>query len=308
MTSRVRAVRCDAIVDVHLTYGLLVRGAYDPASRFAAGDWLRAWHTPAGPVSTRVAPVPGDGAVEVEAWGDGAEWALAHAGDIVGDDIGRAGFDPAHPLLQALARRLPGLRFTRLRSVYDAAIATVLEQRVTSVESRRTWARLVRVWGEPAPGPYGLRIAPAPSVLAQVPDHERHALGIEGRRGETLARVAREAAALDRAAALDGDEFAQRLGSIPGIGPWTAAHLLLAVQGDADAVPIGDWHLPSHIAYALRGERRAGDARLLELLEPFRPQRAWAWRLIAAGSPVAPRRAPRARIPDLLRHERVRRR
>jgi endonuclease III len=307
-TSCVRAVRSDSYIDLGSTFGPLVRGRFDPTSRFVAGDWLRAWHTPEGPVTTRVAARAGDGEIEIEAWGDGSAWALDHADDILGTDVCGPVFEPHDPLLRRLARQYDGMRLTRLRAVYDVAIATVLEQRVTSIEARRTWARLVRVHGDLAPGPLALCIAPAPAVLAGVADHERHDLGVETRRGETLARVAREVVTLDAAAALDDDTLAKRLRSINGMGPWTNAHVLHAAQGDPDAVPIGDWHLPSNVAFALRGERRADDTRMLELLEPFRPHRAWAWRLIVAGTPLPPRRVPRARIPDLIRAERARRR
>jgi hypothetical protein len=45
---------------------------------------------------------------------------------------------------------------------------------------------------------------------------------------------------------------------------------------------------------------------MLELLEPFRPQRARALRLIVAGTSGPPRRAPRARIHGLIRAEAAR--
>ena len=72
------------------------------------------------------------------------------------------------------------------------------------------------------------------------------------------------------------------------MGPWTAATLVHYVAGDPDAVPVGDWHLPGHVGHALAGEPRADDARMLELLEPFRPHRARVWRLIVAGTPAPP--------------------
>jgi 3-methyladenine DNA glycosylase/8-oxoguanine DNA glycosylase len=63
--------------------------------------------------------------------------------------------------------------------------------------------------------------------------------------------------------------------------------------GDADAVSVGDYHLPSLVAWALAGETDADDARMLELLEPFRGQRARVIRLIVAGGGGPPRRGPR---------------
>jgi 3-methyladenine DNA glycosylase/8-oxoguanine DNA glycosylase len=66
--------------------------------------------------------------------------------------------------------------------------------------------------------------------------------------------------------------------------------------GDRDAVSVGDYHLPHVVAYALAGERRADDARMLELLEPYAGQRARAVRLIEASGVGPPRRAPRVAL------------
>jgi hypothetical protein len=298
-----RRVRVDEPVDLRLTFGPIVRGAYDPTSTFTASSWWRAWNTPAGVATTRLTVAPRDRTVEMTAWGDGAAWALELAPEWLGVGDDRAGFSPRDPTVAHLARRLPGLRLTRLRAVYDVAVGTVIEQRVTSMEAKRVWGRLVRRHGTRAPGPADLRVAPSPARLARLADHARHALGLEYRRGSTAARVAAEASRLDRAAAVPGDALERRLRALNGVGPWTAAHVVHFVQGDADAVPLGDWHLPSMVTYALAGEPRGDDARMCELLEPFRPHRARVWRLIGAGLPMPPRRVPRARIPDTLRKE-----
>jgi 3-methyladenine DNA glycosylase/8-oxoguanine DNA glycosylase len=54
------------------------------------------------------------------------------------------------------------------------------------------------------------------------------------------------------------------------------------VLGDADAVPVGDLHLPHEVGSALAGEPHADDTRMLELLEPFRGQRFRLLRLLLA--------------------------
>ena len=306
-TTAARRIHIDAPLDLGRTFGPLVRGRYDPTSCFDGGAWWRASHSPAGPVTTRVRVDARGAAVEIAAWGPGAEWALAHGAELVG----RGAYDgdalrvlEQNGMVADAARRTPGLRVTRLRSVYDVAIGTVLEQRVTTIESRRTWSRFVRRYGERAPGPAtAMMLAPAPSVVARIPDHARHAIGIEWRRGSTLARLAEDSSRLDRAAALGSDALTRRLRAMRGIGPWTEAHLVHFVQGDLDAVPIGDWHLPSIVSWMLAGERVGDDARMLELLDPFRPYRAIVWRLLMAHGSRAPRRVPRAEIPDLLRRE-----
>ena len=67
---------------------------------------------------------------------------------------------------------------------------------------------------------------------------------------------------------------------MPGIGPWTAAEVGVRALGDEDAVSVGDFHLPNLVAYALAREPRGTDARMLELLEPYRGQRARVVRLL----------------------------
>ena len=47
----------------------------------------------------------------------------------------------------------------------------------------------------------------------------------------------------------------------------------LVALGDSDAVPVGDYHLPHAIGYALEGTPRSSDERMLELLDPYRGQR-----------------------------------
>ena len=85
----------------------------------------------------------------------------------------------------------------------------------------------------------------------------------------------------------------RRLRSLPGIGAWTAAEVVRCAFGDPDAVSVGDFHIPNTVAWALAGEPRADDARMLELLEPYRGQRGRVQRLLEVGGIVAPRYGPR---------------
>ena len=289
------------------TYGPLVRGRFDPANQIVGDEFWRATNTPDGPATMRVAADRRDSAVRIDVWGPGRDWVIERVPDITGADDGAEAFAPDHPMLAELHRRAPGLRFVRLRSAFDVAVPTVIEQRVTSLEAHRSWRALVRRHGEPAPGRRELRVPPSPKTLARLPDWEWRRIGVELRRSSTARRLASEACRVERAADAGGAAVEQRLRSINGVGPWTAAHVAHLVVGDPDAVPVGDWHLPHHVAYALTGEPRADDARMLELLEPFRPHRARAWRLIVGGTPGPARRAPRGRIHDLMRAEARRR-
>ena len=79
----------------------------------------------------------------------------------------------------------------------------------------------------------------------------------------------------------------------PGIGPWTAAEVGVRALGDEDAVSIGDFHLPHLVSFALAGEPRGSDARMLELLAPYQGQRARVVRLLEMSGIQAPRYGPR---------------
>jgi 3-methyladenine DNA glycosylase/8-oxoguanine DNA glycosylase len=79
------------------------------------------------------------------------------------------------------------------------------------------------------------------------------------------------------------------LASLPGVGPWTLAVLSGLTWGEPDTVITGDSGIPSLIASTLSGERRADDARMLELLEPYRPHRYRVLRLALAARTVGRR-------------------
>jgi 3-methyladenine DNA glycosylase/8-oxoguanine DNA glycosylase len=69
--------------------------------------------------------------------------------------------------------------------------------------------------------------------------------------------------------------------------------------GDSDAISIGDYHVPSLVAWALAGERKADDARMLELLEPYRGQRGRVQRLLEVSGIFPERRGPRMAPRDI---------
>jgi 3-methyladenine DNA glycosylase/8-oxoguanine DNA glycosylase len=246
--------------------------------------------TPEGPATLLLT---GHGTtIEARAWGPGAAWAHEVAPELVGAADHPELLRPVHPLLAELVRRLPGLRLTRTRRVMDALVPAILEQKVTSLEAQRSWRRIIRVWGSWAPGPGRLRLPPSAMELVARPYHHFHPFGVEARRADLIRRVARHAEQLEGLAGLDGDRARQRLRAMAGIGPWTAAEVTRVALGDPDAISLGDYHVPDVVAWALAGERRADDARMLELLEPYRGQRARVVRLIEAAGMRAPPRGP----------------
>jgi 3-methyladenine DNA glycosylase/8-oxoguanine DNA glycosylase len=233
--------------------------------------------------------------LQAEAWGPGAERALADVPALAGLGQDRPSLAGAHPTLARLARRLPGVRIPRTGAVLESLVPAILEQKVIGQEARRALFELVRRYGEPAPGPpeLGMRLPPAPATLAGLPYYAFHPLGVERRRAELIRWVASRAAWFEAIVDLPLADAYARLTAVPGIGPWTAAEVGVRALGDVDAVSVGDFHLPHLVAWALAGEPRADDARMLELLEPYRGQRGRVIRLLEASGLAAPRFGPR---------------
>jgi hypothetical protein len=173
---------------------------------------------------------------------------------------------------------------------FDALLPSILEQKVTNTEAWRGYRGLLRQLGERAPGPMPLLLPATPTRVAALPYYRFHPLGIERRRAELVRRAAREAPMLEAASR---DEAYRRMRAISGIGPWTVAEVGRVTWGDPDAVSVGDFHLPSLVAWAFAGERTADDERMLHLLEPYRGQRGRVQRLLELSGLRPPRHGPR---------------
>lgn len=289
----VRNYRVTGALDLRRTLAPLARGPADRTFRLGAGRLFRASRTPEGPASLAISRAGDE--VMAEAWGPGAERALDDVPALLGLLEEPPPLVSAHPAINDLARRYPGVRIPRSGAVLEALVPAILEQKVAGEEARRAFAGLVRVHGEPAPGPpeWGLRLPPSPSTLAGLPYYDYHPFGVERRRAELIRRVATRAAWFEAIVGLPLADAYARLLAVPGIGPWTAAEVAVRALGDVDAVSVGDFHLPSLVAFALAGEPRADDARMLELLEPYRGQRGRVQRLLEASGIRAPRYGPR---------------
>jgi 3-methyladenine DNA glycosylase/8-oxoguanine DNA glycosylase len=209
-------------------------------------------------------------------------------------------FVPHHEVVARTVRRQPGRRLPATGALLEVLLPTIIEQKVTGEEARRSFRALCRRHGSEAPGPVRLRLAPHPDRLAELGYAAFHPLGIERKRADVILRVVRRAARLE--ALLDGDpESARRaLESLPGLGPWTSAAATLIAFGDPDAVVVGDFWFPHLVVNALTGRRRGSDEEMLEILAPYVGQRARA-QLILVGLGSLPRRAPRQRSRSFAR-------
>jgi 3-methyladenine DNA glycosylase/8-oxoguanine DNA glycosylase len=288
----IRTVLVDGPLDLRRTLGIHQRGPGDPTMRSVSGRIVRATRTVDGPATVAVRWVPGG--VEAEAWGPGADRVLDAVPGLIGLDDDRSGFEARHhPLVAELERRQRGIRLGRTGAVLEALVPAILEQKVTGREASRAFRGLIRGWGEPAPGPFGLRLLPEPHAIAAIPYHAFHPLGVERRRADLVRRVADRAVRFEEVLGLTREAAYARLTALPGIGPWTAAEVMLRAAGDPDAVSVGDFHLRNLVAFTLAGEVRGTDERMLELLEPWRGHRARVIRLLETSGLRPPAFGPR---------------
>ncbi len=234
-----------------------------------------------------------DRTLVVDAWGEGAGAALAQVPAWVGELDDPDALVPLHPAVRRAANRGRGLRLAAVGGLVEVLIPAILAQKVTGIEAARSYRQLVARYGELAPGPRQLRLPPDPERLAGLRYYDFHPLGVEQRRAETILRVCRTAGRIESLASGDLPDAYDFLHRLPGIGPWTSAIALRAVRGDPDAVPVGDFHLPNIVSWALAREPRATDDRMLELLLPYPGQRGRVVRLLERYAGRAPAYGPR---------------
>jgi 3-methyladenine DNA glycosylase/8-oxoguanine DNA glycosylase len=290
---RRRVWRADWPVSVLGALAGLRRGAGDPTFRVHGDRVWRGTRTPTGPATLSLTTRPRDGEVIAEAWGPGADWALAHVPALLGADDDPGGF-PAdlHPLVAEAHRRQPHVRFGATHRLWEALVPAVIEQRVTGQEAFGGFRRLVHRYGERAPGPPGtprLWVQPSADTVRRVPSWQWLGLQVDPARSRALVRAARVADTLERLTPENADA---RLRSLPGIGEWTSAEVRSRVFGDPDAVSFGDYHVAKDIGWAVTGTPYDDD-QLREFLRPWRPQRNRVVALLYGYAGGRPRRGPR---------------
>ncbi|MET4782996.1 DNA-3-methyladenine glycosylase 2 family protein [Glaciihabitans sp. UYNi722] len=289
-----------APLDLTLTLRPLSRGKQDPTMQwYPNGVWLT-MPTPEGGATLHLSQ---RGAlIDAVAWGVGAEWAIASVPELLGQSDESGDFDVStNVFLHDAHRRTFGMRLLRTGRVFEMMVAAILEQKVTGKEARLAWSTLIRKHGQPAPGPApaGMRVFPSPYAWRMIPSWEWHRAGVDSKRSRTVIAAASVATGLERTLALGrgGVDVLARLRSVPGVGVWTAAETSQRSHGDADAVSVGDYHLPAVVGWALIG-KPVDDDGMLELLSPWPGNRQRVMRIIESSGFVKPRFGPRMAIPE----------
>jgi 3-methyladenine DNA glycosylase/8-oxoguanine DNA glycosylase len=276
------------------------RGPGDPCYQLVDGAIWKTSLMPSGPVAARIER-SALSTVGCEAWGDGATEFVERLPALLGAHDDATGFAPDEPTIAAAYRRVPHLRLGRTDRVMEALVPAVLEQRVAGADAFRAWRLLVTKFGAPAPGPAPerMRIPPPADVWRRIPSWDFHLANVDPSRARTIVGCAQRGDALERLSSRPAEEARTALTTLPGVGVWTAAEVAQRAWGDADALSVGDYHLSNVVGSTLLGHR-IDDEEMLELLEPLRPHRYRAVRLLeVSGMARNPRFGARQAIPNL---------
>ncbi|MGZ3499030.1 MAG: DNA-3-methyladenine glycosylase family protein [Vulcanimicrobiaceae bacterium] len=181
----------------------------------------------------------------------------------------------AVPWLDRVARELRGLKPPRYPDLWEALCNAIVFQQISIHAAGSIMRRTIEALGEPVEGGDGLLLFPfpRPSALLRASDAELRAAGLSGNKIAHLRSVAEVIATRTVTDAMieasSTSEASNILCSVRGIGPWSAAVVLLRGFGRLDTFPMGD----SGVARSIRlltGDPNAQVDGVLEALGPTR--------------------------------------
>ena len=175
--------------------------------------------------------------------------------------------------LQILPGLKPGLRVPGSFDPFEMAVRAILGQQISVAAASTLTGRLAVHLGDALPTPaHSLtHLFPTPARMAWASATEIKALGITGRRAETLIALAK--AVVNGELILESgrrvEEALTQLNKIPGIGEWTAQYIAMRALSWPDAFPHTDLGLRKALNGITAGE-------VLTMAEKWRPWRAYA--------------------------------
>jgi DNA-3-methyladenine glycosylase II len=266
-----------------LTVAALRRLPANPVERLALdGAYWRAFSTPDGAVAWAVRPDPARPLLHLSLYGavdDPAPWA-ARAARVLGAQVDLRPFYArvqAVPELGPLAARMRGVKPPRYPTLWEAFVNAVVFQQVSLAAALAVLRRLIDRFSPPVvAGGHTLYPFLAPELLAGADDAELRGLGLSSAKIRALRALAAGvlSGAISESALepLPSPEAARRLAALPGIGPWSAAVVLLRGLGRLDVFPAGDSGMAANLRTLLdlnRGDEEAAAARLVAALTPY---------------------------------------
>jgi len=180
------------------------------------------------------------------------------------------------PIVGRMQARYPGLRPVCFYSTYEAGAWILIGHRIRITQAARVKVRIAEELGNEVDIHGEKQHAfPAPTRLLQLESFP----GLFGRKIEYLHRLAEATieGRLDasRLRSLPQEEAIEALQQLPGIGIFSAEHILLRGAGDPDYLTLNEPRLPRAVAmvYNLKAEPSSEELRAIS--EGWRPYRTW---------------------------------
>jgi DNA-3-methyladenine glycosylase II len=245
-----------------LTVSALRRLASNPVDVYTAdGRYLRALGGFAEPVIVCVTQPRAD-TLAVAITGEASDEAvLATVERMLGTERDVTDFDRRAqrvPWLAPLARRMRGIKPPRYPTLWEACVNTIVFQQISLQAASSIMRRLIQQLTDPVEyDGMSLAIFPTLERFLGAPDAAMRAAGMSAGKlaalrcaGEAIASGAlTEAMIEDRSTA----EGARLLCTIKGIGPWTAAVILIRGFGRLDTFPGNDTSVAANLALVAPG-------------------------------------------------------
>ncbi len=154
---------------------------------------------------------------------------------------------------------------------YGALVRSIVGQQLSTKAARTIYGRLTELFGGRTPSPAEL--------LAADPEEVRSA-GLSRPKVSYLRSLAEHVESgeleLDLLSELSDDEVSAQLTAVKGLGQWTADMFLIFHLDRPDVLPVGDLGIRRAVERAYGLDEMPDPARLIEIGEPWRPQRSLA--------------------------------
>jgi DNA-3-methyladenine glycosylase II len=184
-------------------------------------------------------------------------------------------------VMSLLTDRLRGLRSPTTQTVFEALVDSIIEQQISLKAAWSLQRRVIEAFGDV------LRINdkayyafPRPEALAAAALQQLRGCGLSMRKAEyvrDLARLVADGLDLEGFRGYDDNSIIERLGTIRGVGVWTAELTLVRGMGRLDAIPADDLGIRRCISHYYCGDR------MITGVEARRIAQAWkGWRGLAS--------------------------
>jgi DNA-3-methyladenine glycosylase II len=163
------------------------------------------------------------------------------------------------PALWKVVAPLKGLRWLRTPTVFEALVSLIIEQHISWASAQRWQLAMLAQIGD-AIEYYGQRyyVYPTPERLAAASAEDLAEVKITTKRKALLIDLAAQIASgkldIECLRELPPDEMYKRLLELKGIGPWTAANVVMRATGAMTFVPSADVALQAATNHYFNGE------------------------------------------------------